>query len=313
MAGPLGGRGGADQHCRDALAGLSLPYSLPHVRAFLSVSETDEIRDLPANYGVPTELPVTSVDGGVVANDWADLLDGSIDRTLEGAHVLPAGATGNFWYSGSNADGSLSPNHCSGWTSTAVGDGRYGRQVHTGSQWIDTGAAMCGLVTYNVLCVGWQGVYLFDGGGTDTALGGRAGADALCAASTGSLPITQSRAFLSVSASDEIRDLPGNYSIPTDQRILGPNGSVIASDWADLLSGTLDRSLADAGVLTSNFWYSGSGPDGSLDAHTCTGWTTDGALFDGHYGVSGQTTSAWISTADATCGLAGYHVVCAGW
>jgi hypothetical protein len=160
-------------------------------------------------------------------------------------------------------------------------------------------------------------VYLFDGGGSDDALGGRAGADLMCAtAVTGypSIPSTHVRAFISVDAGDEIRDLPANYGVPAGTRILSPTGVKIADTWADLLDGDIDQSLADAGVLTTaSWWYSGSTADGSLHPNNCVGWTHPNLLLGGRYGTNQFTDDRWITNSDATCGLSNYHVLCVAW
>jgi hypothetical protein len=159
-------------------------------------------------------------------------------------------------------------------------------------------------------------LYLFDGGGKAGALGGRAGADAVCQAAVAShsaLGLTSVRAFLSVNASDEIRDMPVSYGFPTGVPIHGPTGVKIADDWADLLDGSVDATLTAAQALATDYFYTGSGSDGALDVHNCSGWTDSGTLFDGHYGSSYFTDARWVATGDATCGLTQYHVLCLGW
>ncbi len=161
-----------------------------------------------------------------------------------------------------------------------------------------------------------QQLYLFDGGGKAGALGGRSGADAVCqtaAAGFGGLGMTSVRGFLSVSATDEVRDMPVNYGFPTGVPIKGPTGTKVADDWADLLDGSLDASLSSAQVTVASFYYTGSGSDGALDAHNCTGWTDGATTFDGHYGIPASTSTTWIAQSDATCGLAAYHLLCVGW
>ncbi len=159
---------------------------------------------------------------------------------------------------------------------------------------------------------------LYDGGGISGPIGGRSGADVLCgqtALTATGIPLNATtRAFLSFSASDEIRDFPTLYGVPTDRQITGPNWSVVADDWADLLDGTIDQTLVDAGVLTaSNFWYTGSNPDGAVAPYTCSGWTDGATFFDGRYGSSQVGDDRWISTGEATCGLVSYHVLCLAW
>jgi hypothetical protein len=159
---------------------------------------------------------------------------------------------------------------------------------------------------------------LFDGGGISGPIGGRSGADVLCgqaAQTTAGIPVSATtRAFLSFSAGDEIRDFPTLYGVPTDRPVTGPNWNVIADDWADLLDGSIDQSLLDAGAQAmTNFWYSGSFSDGAVTPYTCSGWTDGSTFFDGRYGSTQQTSSSWIDTGEATCGLNAYHVLCLAW
>jgi hypothetical protein len=88
----------------------------------------------------------------------------------------------------------------------------------------------------------------------------------------------------------------------------------LADDWADLLDGSIDQSLLDAGAqAATNFWYSGSFSDGAASSYTCSGWTGGSALFDGRYGSTQQTSSFWIDTGEATYGLNACHVLCLAW
>jgi hypothetical protein len=163
-----------------------------------------------------------------------------------------------------------------------------------------------------------QRLVLYDGGSVSGAIGGRSGADVMCgvaaASATGIPTHATTRAFLSVSGEDEIRDMPARYQVPTDRIVTGPNWNELAANWADLLDGTIAMDLLTAGVQTeTNYWYSGSLSDGSVSANTCTGWTDGSAMFDGRYGVTQVTSSAWISNNTATCGLSAYHVLCLAW
>lgn len=159
---------------------------------------------------------------------------------------------------------------------------------------------------------------IFDGGSVVGAIGGRSGADVMCgqaAVSASGVPKSATtRAFLSVSAEDEIRDFPFKYGVPTDRVITGPNWNVIADDWADLLDGSIDQSLASAGAQTAtNFWYTGSLDNGAVATTTCSGWTDGSTLFGGRYGSTQATGSTWINTGNATCGTSSYHVLCLAW
>ena len=169
----------------------------------------------------------------------------------------------------------------------------------------------------NKCTLGGPPITIYDAGSKSGALGGRAGGDALCQAAMPANGCSTTHALLSVSATDEILDMPTKYGVPTDSPILALGGAQIADNWADLLDGTIDTSLGGAGVIVgTSFWYSGSNADGSVTDKTCTGWTTTAAL-NGTYGASNQTGSKWISTSYATCGLANagadYHYLCVCW
>ena len=67
-------------------------------------------------------MPFRRLDGAIVANDRDDLLDGSIDTSI---HVEESGAfaADSTVWTGTNADGTASPAHCEGWTSSDSADG----------------------------------------------------------------------------------------------------------------------------------------------------------------------------------------------
>lgn len=323
-AGALGGRSGGDALCASAVRPGAIPASYA-VAAFLSVADNDEIRDFPSRLGVPTNLPIMSPSGIKIADDWADLLDGSVDASMDTAGVMPPSDT--YWFTGSAPDGSLSPSgHCNNWTSpSTVGGAAYAPKWATGPQWLNaTGGpgagGLCGTASYKVLCLAYPPppptqTVLFSGGGKSGALGGRAGADALCQAAPRPPLVPANarvRAFISVNANDEIRDFPALHGLVTSLPVLGPTGLKVADDWNDLLDGSLDMSLRAAGVLSTseNFWYSGSNTDGSVSANTCTGWTAANTFLDGTYGYAPQTSGGWSTTGAATCGAASYRVLC---
>jgi hypothetical protein len=159
-----GGRSGTDALCATAATALADGGApLAHVRAFLSVSSADEIRDMPANYGLPTDRPIGSVGGAIVAVDWSHLLGGTLLESLDAAGIRTGG---QGWFSGSNPDGSVATSvteagvhdyTCSGWTSpNGFLDGEYGLGGASSSTWIAVGQATCGVGGYSLLCVGWN-------------------------------------------------------------------------------------------------------------------------------------------------------------
>ncbi|MBI1909064.1 MAG: hypothetical protein HYS22_02715 [Deltaproteobacteria bacterium] len=154
----------------------------------------------------------------------------------------------------------------------------------------------------NIIMFGTGGA----GGGN---LGGRAGADALCTASVGSLSCNTIRAFISVSDADEIRDMPGNYGVPTTVAIQGSTGTKIANNWEDLLDGTIPTSLATAGI-TDTTWWSGSTTNGSL-SNNCSNWTTSSFVAPGgQQAFANVTDSNWISQSNQSCAVGALVVLC---
>ena len=152
----LGGRAGADAKCVTALA-AEAALTGASVHAFISVTATDEIRDMPTTYSLPTNRPIVDVNGKKIADDWADLLDGTIDVALDETAVL--GAVGNndsFWHSGSNADGSLHADNCSGWTVSSGSQQKAGRYKVTNSEWISWAATPACSGQYRLLCIAWK-------------------------------------------------------------------------------------------------------------------------------------------------------------
>ncbi len=148
----LGGRNGADSICQQV---SNKPAGYGAYRAFISVNANDEIRDMPTNYGVPTNVPITSPNGTTIANNWADLLDGNIQKSLSAAGVIPAEST---WWSGSSSDGSVT-NTCQEWmvvTSSAFGD--YGCADATDASWINCETQSCDVENAHLLCIAYDPV-----------------------------------------------------------------------------------------------------------------------------------------------------------
>lgn len=154
--GNLKGRAGADSLCETKYNTSFSNLEANNIRAFISVSSNDEIRDMPENYGVPEDVPVESADGRRIGNDWADILDGSIQQSLYAAGILP-GAISNWWSgAASSGNGSISgTRHCLNWTdSTAGPDSYFGIASDTDAFWISNSFASCNNNLY-ILCIAW--------------------------------------------------------------------------------------------------------------------------------------------------------------
>jgi hypothetical protein len=142
------------------------------------------------------------------------------------------------------------------------------------------------------------------------SLGGRVGADELCAAAKPSgLACTSVRAFLSVSASDSISQMPANYGAPGTATIRRPDGTLIDSSWSGMLDGDILASVSDP--MPSDYWWSGSDDSGDLDPWgACAAWT------DGSQGFAAgglvTATRGWMLQEGYSCS-APWHLVCACW
>ena len=156
-------------------------------------------------------------------------------------------------------------------------------------------------------------IIMFGTNATNGNLGGRSGADTLCSNKASSLSLTCSsvHAFIGVSAADEVRDMPTNYSVPTDGIIKSRTGTTIQTSWANLLSGTILTSLYSAGVLPegATFWWSGSDSSGAFNAtNNCSGWTSSDSGIIGYSGYYNQTGVAWIAAGVPNCNQSHYAV-----
>jgi hypothetical protein len=159
-------------------------------------------------------------------------------------------------------------------------------------------------------------VIVFDAGPHNGLnFGGRVGLDQHCATAkaTQSIPGAVTHALISVSATADMRDMPALYGVPTDRAFVSPTGKQLADNWADLLDGSIDQSLTEAGVCSAQFWISGSNTDGSVRS-TCNGWTTSefSQQVTGTYGYPASKDSLWITITDGDvyCSASQYNVIC---
>ncbi len=112
----FGGRSGADSFCQNNMpSGLTCD----NIHAFLGVNSSDEIRDMPNNYGYDTTYPIylfdsTNLDFVFFSNTWSDMLNNNVD-------VAPSVALGSIIsWTGSDVGGALSDCDywltCDNWT-----------------------------------------------------------------------------------------------------------------------------------------------------------------------------------------------------
>jgi hypothetical protein len=135
FTGNFGGLSGADQICQDAAAQAGLSGIF---KAWLSDSTTSVTSRI-----TPASDPYQRIDGVVIANNWADLLDSSlfapISITEYGAAVVGTGVWTN-----TKGDGSIASttNTCTDWSSSS-GQGFRGNNSSTGRIWTNNGLMAC--------------------------------------------------------------------------------------------------------------------------------------------------------------------------
>jgi hypothetical protein len=145
--GNLGGLAGADQKCNTRAAAANLPGTY---MAWISTNQ-----GTPAARFVHSSVPYLLPDGNKVADDWFDLVDGSLDfamaRNEFGAASPDTG--GNCENSvrlartGTTSAGSQGPNICNHFTSADVNAlGTAGRSTSQTGTWSNCGPIACNIV-----------------------------------------------------------------------------------------------------------------------------------------------------------------------
>ncbi len=122
------------------------------VRAFISIDASDTISSMPSNFYINNTLPIMGVDGIQIANNWADLLDGSIETSLSSAGIIASNA---MWYSGSTEIGFLNVvcNSTNAWDSnSSVFNGTVGHASYVDVNWINYTPVTCDSSFY-LLCL----------------------------------------------------------------------------------------------------------------------------------------------------------------
>ncbi len=152
-------------------------------------------------------------------------------------------------------------------------------------------------------------------------VGGRTGADAFCDADANKPVVASSttRAFISVSASDEIRDMPGLYNIPTNETIYQSNGTTaVASNFSALLNtSTTDlNAVVDPLAAGGTAVWTGSFSDGSIGIapgpieETCNGWTSNAGSDVARFGDSSQTGFNYLIFGQGVCDANSFPLYC---
>ncbi|MBB6521253.1 hypothetical protein [Pseudoteredinibacter isoporae] len=149
ISGNMGGRVAADAFCD---ADVNKPVGLSNVRAFISLSGSDEIRDMVGNYAVPGSEEIRNRDDTLtISSNFSGLLNTAtvnLDNPVAGSGGSPSPWT--F----SAADGSLDINNCTGGTS-AAGLGTTGNQLLTDDRYLNRSTNSCGN-SQALYCLSWN-------------------------------------------------------------------------------------------------------------------------------------------------------------
>lgn len=139
--------GVADSNCstRAAVAGLSGSY-----KAWIASSASDDPESTFTRSTVPYILP----DGTKIADDWADLTDGTLDAGIN-KNEFGADASGVYVWSGVVSAGTYSATYgtCSSWMSTSgSGDTGLSGQVNSNWSFYNSGFGLACTNTYRLYC-----------------------------------------------------------------------------------------------------------------------------------------------------------------
>lgn len=302
--GNLLGAAGADAICQARADAAGLPGFFI---AWISEGTTaTQARNRVENADVPYRL----VTGTTIANNWDDLVDGTllnaINRDENGALRSQAN---NVW-TGTSTNGTGAgvfdnSTRCAGWSTNASNrSGRVGSSNSSTGDWTDTGNDADCDTAKRLYCFQSNHRTVFVTSTThsgDFGPAGVRGADAIC----------QSRADAAGLTGNYVAWLSGGGSaLQAQSRIDNANmpyrlvdGTKIANNWTALTSGTLEAPINrdENGALRSqanNVWTgtsaNGTGA-GTIGGTMCAGW--QGTSSDsGRVGSSSATNGDWTTT-----------------
>jgi len=144
----------------------------------------------------------------------------------------------------------------------------------------------------------------------DGDLSGRSGADAICSNWKFKVPKNLStcnsvRALISIDSNDEVRDMPTNYSVPSDKPVFNQNGHIIADNLTHLVSGNNLYGRMIPGSTVNHSYWTGTSTGGALNSNNCNGFTSTGGNGQTHenlnYHFKGVNYITCGSTAYLLC------------
>jgi hypothetical protein len=141
--GRLGGLSGADAKCQTRANSLNLRGNW---KAWLSDSKTSASSRITHWSG-----PYKTMDGKVVAENWADLTDGVLKSPLN-IDEFGYSASWNVWTNTNEKGEVASVDDCIGWTSNISYLGKVGSSSYTDSRWTSYSTSTCNY-TRRLYCI----------------------------------------------------------------------------------------------------------------------------------------------------------------
>jgi len=148
--GDLDGPTGADSKCASEAEGVGSKVSGRTFRAWVSGDLASDFQNLDRVMHRST-LPYTLVDGTLLADDYADLTDGTIANVINLDATGAASPRDSFVWTGLSNFGQFGISNCSNWSSNNMSiSGDVGQS--TTNLWSATGASSCSN-EYHLYCI----------------------------------------------------------------------------------------------------------------------------------------------------------------
>jgi hypothetical protein len=130
------------------------PSSVTHpcvtgkVFPILSYSPTQQVSDKPLELGFSPTSRVITENGDIIANTWDDAFSTGLVDSLENLGVM-----NTFFWTGTNADGTVSGSTCIQWTDGSISfNGAQGSRTATDTKWVSDASQLCLASFYDILC-----------------------------------------------------------------------------------------------------------------------------------------------------------------
>jgi hypothetical protein len=302
--GNLGGIGGADKKCRDAAGAAGLTGIF---KAWIS---ENNINTAPAIRFDQAALAYRLRDGTKIADNWTDLVDGTLDSNLNVNENNVNVGTKEVWTNTTTSGTYDGSNDCNTWTDgSIIPDGRYGMTNSTAAAWTDSDFDGCG-TNRRLYCfqqdadpVGSHKKVFVSSVTYNGNLGGISGADSKCQslADAASLGGTY-KAWLADSTGSDPDSNFTKSAVP--YRMV--DGTRVADNWTDLTDNILQTGIVldenGAERLSQEVWTNSYGTGNHRSTADCSDWTTNSIVVDGRFGISGPISQMWTDENFDGCG-----------